>query len=98
MITTENISIVLQLATVIGVIFAVYLYFRTPQEKDEVFKAVLDEKFKNLSEKLDLLKNNDLHELKGLMDRHIMNQGISEREVSDKLARIDTKLEMLNKK
>lgn len=98
MITPENISIVVQICTLLGIIFGVFLYFRKPQEKDEIYKAVLDEKFKILAEKLDLLKNNDLHELKGLMDRHIMNQNISEREVSDKLARLDVRLETLIKK
>lgn len=98
MITPENISIVMQIATLLGIIYAVYNSFRKPQEQGEINDKVFDEKFANLTKQLETIKNNDLHELKGMFNTHVLNQNANEREVSDKIARLDTKLDFLLKK
>ena len=63
MITAENISIVIQISTLVGIIFAVYLYFRKPQEKGEMNDAVYAEKFSALEKTVVNLRDNHLHTL-----------------------------------
>jgi len=109
MITEENISIVLQIATLIGIIFAVYLYFRKPQEESIINDKVFDQKFCGLSEKFDTrfqdmkdgvvkVLQNDLQEVKNGLRDHVSNQGIYERELAGKIGGIDAKLDSLIKK
>ena len=47
---TETINLAISLFTLVGFIFAVYLYFRKPQIKSEQFDAVIKERFKNHEE------------------------------------------------
>ena len=108
-ITEENISIVIQIATLIGIIFGVYLYFRKPQEKSETNDAIFGVEFKNLEKtfndkflqsdrELANLRDNHIHTLGVKMDKHIDDQGKNEMLVCEKLARLETKLDVLIKK
>lgn len=94
----EKIAIITQIITLVGILFAVYLYFKKPQIKGEENDLVFNEKLKGLEKTMNEIKLNDLHELKGMFNTHITNQNVCEREVSDKLARVETKLDMLLKK
>jgi len=106
---TTWISVAIQLLTLFGFIFGVYLYFRKPQEKSEMNDAIFAEQFRHLSEtfttKFQDMKEgvvkvmqNDMQELKADVREHVKNQIINEREVASKLAALDTKLEILIKK
>jgi hypothetical protein len=57
-----------------------------------------DDKFTNMKESVVKVMQNDLQEVKKLMTDHITEQNVIEREMADKFARIDTKLEFLMKK
>lgn len=104
--TLQNITF---LIAIVGAVFGVFLYFKNPQEKLQTEDAVLgleiknlnrnlEDKFSSLKESIELIKNNDLHELKGMFQMHVQNQNVSEREISAKLASLDTKIEFLLKK
>jgi len=106
MITTENISIVIQIATLIGIIFGVYLYFRKPQEKSEQNDAVFSVEFKNLEKsfnekftqsdrELANLRDNHIHTINEKLDKHIESQSKNEMLVCEKLARIETKQDLI---
>ena len=98
MLTQELITYALGIVALLNVGVVVWNGIRKPQEKSEVNDAVFDVKFQNLCERLDTIKNNDLHELKGMFNTHITNQGVYEREMVDKYARLETKIDMLIKK
>jgi hypothetical protein len=98
MITGENISIVIQIATLVGIIFAVYLYFRRPQEKGELTDAVFTERFTQFDRELANLRDNHIHSLGLKLDTHIDSQQKNEMQVCEKLARIETKIEVLIQK
>lgn len=109
MITEENISIALQVATVIGMIFAVYLYFRKPQEKSETNDAVFDEKLCNLSKNTDEkignlkdlvinLRDNHIHTLQSKLEDHIKESQDIAIKSAERQGEISAKLDMLIKK
>jgi len=95
MITPTILTLIIGLGTILTFIFSVWNAIRKPQEKSETNDAVFANELKSLSEKLTLIQNNDLHELKGMFNTHILNQNSNEREVSDKLARQDERLKMI---
>jgi len=94
-LTPTNILFLITIATVL---VNIYLSLKKPQEKGEIVDAVFKVEFDNLKSKLDLIQNNDLHEIKGMINTHILNQNANEREISDKFARLETKVEILMKK
>ena len=67
--TQDYISIGTQIITFIGVIFAIYLYFRNPQIKSEKTDIMLNQEIKQLTERVQLLINNDIHEIKGMLNK-----------------------------
>lgn len=100
---------IIQIATLIGIVFAVYLYFRKPQEDSIINDKVFNEKFKALSEKFDTrfqdmkegvvkVLQNDLQEVKKGLTDHVTNQGIYEREMAGNIGKMDAKLDFLIKK
>lgn len=93
MITEDNISIVIQIATLVGMIFAVYLYFRKPQEKGEVNDAVFDVKFEALEKMVANLRDNHIHTIESKLDLHIDNQNKSELTMAKTIGRIETLLD-----
>ena len=109
MITAENISIVIQISTLVGMIFGVYILFRKPQEESVKNDAVYSVEFKNLEKtfsdrflmsdkELANLRDNHIHTLGLKIDSHIDSQQKNEMIVCEKLARIETKLEVLIQK
>jgi hypothetical protein len=90
-----NLNTILQIITLIGVLFAIYKYFRKPQEKSEINDAIFDVKFLALQDMIKKIELNDLHELKGIMNTHMTNQTIYEREVSNKLGGMEAKIDLL---
>ena len=89
---------ILFLITIATVLVNIYLSLKKPQERGEIVDAVFKVEFDNLKQKLDLIQNNDLHEIKGKIDTHIINQNTNDREVSAKFARLEAQIEMLIKK
>ena len=74
----EIINLSLSLLTLMGIIFAIYIYFRKPQETGEINDAVYDEKMKNINEKFANLsslvvnlRDNHLHSLDNKLEAHI---------------------------
>ena len=95
MLTEQNISIVIQIATLVGLVFGVYLYFRKPQEKGELTDAVFAQRFTQFDRDLANLRDNHIHTLTTKLDDHIVSQQKNELTVCEKLARIETKIEVL---
>ncbi len=101
MITEENISIIIQIATLIGIIFAVYLYFRKPQEKSETTDAVFEERMKNYentTEKATQLALNHSHTVESKLDSHIKESQAKGEADARWQGRIEALLENLSKK
>jgi predicted histidine transporter YuiF (NhaC family) len=101
MITEENISIIIQIATLVGIIFGVYLYFRKPQEKSETTDAVFEERMKNYestTEKSIQLALNHSHTVESKIDSHIKESQAKGEADARWQGRIETLLENLSKK
>ena len=98
MITQSLLTYAIGIGTILTFCISLYNSLRKPQETSQTNDAVFNTELKNLTTKLDLIQNNDLHEIKGMFNAHVLNQNTNEREVSDKLARLDTKIEMLMNK
>jgi hypothetical protein len=101
MITEENISIFIQIATLVGIIFGVYLYFRKPQEKSETTDAVFEERMKNYentTEKSIQLALNHSHTVETKIDSHIKESQAKGEADARWQGRIETLLENLSKK
>ena len=95
MITQENISLVIQLVTLLGIIFGVFTFFRKPTEDLETKDAVFNVRFDALEKLVVNLRDNHIHTLDEKIDKHIADQNISEREVANKLGGIEAKLDFL---
>ena len=65
----EPLDIIYLSITIISILFSCYLYFRNPQVASEQTDALMSQEIKNLTEKLQLLMNNDIHEIKGMLLR-----------------------------
>lgn len=85
----------MQAITILGVIFAVYLYFRKPQEKSEVNDAVFDVKFRALEDMVINLRDNHLHTLQSKLEAHISESQTAAIGSAEKMGRIEAKLDML---
>lgn len=92
MTSLQIIDLAIKLSTLLGVIFAVYLYFRKPQEKSEVIDAVFNERMTNYektTEKAVQLALNHSHTVESKLDKHITESQESNRT----LIRIEALLE-----
>lgn len=99
MLTEQNLSIIIQLATLVGIIFGIYFVFRKPQEKSEIVDAVFQERFTQFDRELANLRDNHIHTLQSKMEAHIQESQIVAISSAEKLGRIEGKLDMLiNKK
>jgi len=98
MLLQEKISIIMQIATLIGLIFAVYLYFRKPQEKSDITDAVFDVRFNALEKTVINLRDNHIHTLDMKLDKHIQDNQIFMLENTKTCSRIETLIEQLMKK
>lgn len=93
MITAENISIFIQVCTLIGIVFAVYLYFRKPQEKSEMNDALFNQRLDSMRELVINLRDNHIHTLESKLDSHIAdNQKYVESDIKWK-AKLETVIE-----
>ena len=91
----EKISIVMQIITLIGIIFAVYLYFRKPQEKGEVTDAVFTEKFTSLDRELANLRDNHIHTLGTELRDHISESQTVALRGAEKMGSMEAKIDIL---
>lgn len=88
-----NLSTILQVITLVGIIFAVYKTFRQPQEKSETNDAVFNERFNTLDKTVCNLRDNHLHTLEQKLDKHIAENQMVAIETTRSLSKIETLLE-----
>ena len=98
MTSLQILDLALKILTFIGVIFAVYHFFKKPQEKSEIVDAVFDTKFCNLEKTVINLRDNHLHTLETKLDQHIAQNQMYMLETTKTTTRIETLLEQLLKK
>jgi len=98
MFNQANLSIIIQVITLLGIAWAIYNSLKKPQEKSEVNDAVFDTKFRSLEDMVKKIELNDLHELKGMFNTHITNQNSYERDMCGRLGGIEAKIDLLIKK
>lgn len=92
MTSLQIIDLAIKLSTLLGVIFAVYLYIRRPQEKSEVIDAVFNERMLNYertTEKAVQLALNHSHTVESKLDKHICES----QEIYKTIIKIETLLE-----
>jgi len=96
MTSLQIIDLAIKLSTLLGVIFAVYLYFRRPQEKSETADAVFCERMTNYekttNEAIKLALNHS-HTVESKLDGHIKDNQLFALETTKSLSRIETLLE-----
>lgn len=98
MFTEENLSLILQLCSLGAVIFAVFLFFRRPQEKSEVVDAVFQERFNQFDRELANLRDNHVHTIGVKLDNHIADSNIVALVNAEKMGRMEAKIDILIKK
>lgn len=102
MFNQENLSTLLQVLTLIGIIFAVYLYFRKPQETSMENDIRADEKYNALRDIVINLRDNHFHTLEQKFDSHIKESQDVAIRGAEKMGSIEAKQDMiltlLNKK
>lgn len=95
MFTSENIGLILQIATLLGIIFAIYSYFRKPQEQGEINDKVFDVKFDALEKTVINLRDNHIHSIAEKLDKHISeSQDIALRS-AERMGGIEAKIDIL---
>jgi hypothetical protein len=98
MLNEANISLLIQLCTLLGIIFGVFLYFKKPQEKGEIVDAIFETRFTQFDRELANLRDNHIHTIGVKLDAHIETQQRNEMIVCEKLARLESKVDLLLKK
>ena len=91
-----NLNTILQIITLAGAIFAVFLYFKKPQEKSEVIDAIFNERMTNYektTEKAVQLALNHSHTVESKLDQHIKENQMFAVETTKTLSKIETLLE-----
>ena len=78
-----------------GIIFAVYSYFKKPQEKSDVVEAVLQERFTQFDRELANLRDNHIHSLSESLNKHICESQAVALTSAEKMGAIEAKLNML---
>ena len=94
-ISSENIYLIIAVASAV---FAVFLFFRKPQEKGEVNDAVFDTKMSALKDLVINLRDNHLHTLECKLDKHIEENQRDAIKTAEINGRIEAKLDMIIKK
>jgi hypothetical protein len=106
MFNQANLSITIQVLTLLGIAWAIYASLKKPQEESITNDKVFEEKFTALSARFDTrfqdmkdgvvkVMQNDLQEVKQGLKDHVTNQGIYERDMAEKYGRFDAKLDVL---
>lgn len=98
MLTHETLDIIIQVLTLGGIVFAVWLAVRKPQEKSEVNDAVFNERFVALEKMVTNLKDNHIHSLDQKLDGHIASTQMFMLETTRTTSKIETLVEQLLKK
>jgi len=78
--------------------FAIFFYFRRPQEQGEINDKVFDEKFSNLTNTVLEIKDNHLKHINDKLDRHIEKQIESEKLIASNFTKTFTLLDIIMKK
>ncbi len=60
---------ILAVLGIVGFVFGMYKGLTGPQINSDKRDALMQQEIKGLTEKLQLLMNNDLHEIKGMLER-----------------------------
>jgi hypothetical protein len=89
MITNENIDLIVNIVTLIGVVFAVYLAVRKPQERSEITDAEMRKDIIALRVDLINLRDNHVHTLDTKLD--VTNKAVQD--LSLQLTRLNTIIE-----
>jgi len=87
-----DIPFIIQIFTLLGIIWAVYNGVSKPQQKGELTDAVFAERFTQFDQELANLRDNHIHTLVQKLDKHIEDQHNNEIVICEKLARIETLL------
>lgn len=98
MLSQEIITYLLGLSAIVSIILAVWNAIKEPQKKSELSDAIFSEKFKSLEGIVVNLRDNHIHTLSKDLNDHIKAQTESERQVCEKLVRIEVHLENILKK
>lgn len=99
-----NLNTIIQICTLLGLIFAVYLYFRKPQEESFINDKVFEERMLHMREasRVEItgikelvtnLRDNHLHTIESKLDGHIKDQHANELCIAKQVERITTILD-----
>jgi len=98
MLTQELITYIIGVTTLITMGITLYNSLKKPQDASNIKEAVFDEKFKNLTETVENLRDNHLAHLDQKIDKHIEKQIENEQMVSNNFAKTFTLLDIIMKK
>ncbi len=98
MLTQEILNYILGLSAMASIILTVWTAIKKPQQKAEMFDAVIMEKFNSLEKVVINLRDNHIHTISENLTKHIAAQAANEMLTCEKLAKIETHLETLIKK
>jgi hypothetical protein len=93
-----DIPFIIQIFTLLGIIWAVYNGVSKPQQKGELTDAVFEERFTQFDKELANLRDNHIHTLDSKLSQHITDNANSNIETAKTLSRIETQIDMLLKK
>ena len=98
MLTQETLTYIIGISTLVTMGITLYNSLKTPQEKMETDAKVSDEKFKNLADSVDEMKNNHLAHINDKLDKHIEKQIESEKTIASNFTKTFTLLDIIMKK
>jgi hypothetical protein len=98
MTSLQILDIALKILTLLGVIFAVYLYFKKPQEDSQIKDVGFEKDLCSLEKMVVNLRDNHLHTLESKLDKHISENQMVAIETTRSLTRMETLMEQLLKK
>jgi hypothetical protein len=86
-------DLVLKVLTLLGVIFAVYLYFRKPAEDSQLKDVGFEKDLASLEKMVINLRDNHIHTLQDGLNKHIQDNQTFALETTKSLTKIETLLE-----
>ena len=93
-----DLPFIIQILTLLGIVWAVYNGVSKPQQKGELTDAVFAERFTQFDRELANLRDNHIHTLDSKLSQHITDNANSNIETVRMLSRIETQIETLLKK
>ena len=102
----ENLPLILQVINLLGILFAVYIYFRKPQEESKINDVQFDLKLKNFAKEftdkigatdkvIANIRDNHIHTIESKLDTHIRDNQESNERNGKCLTAIETKLDLI---